>query len=411
MPAVAPVQLTREEEVAFQEELIAGYSEASFFPRLHKAWYSADDMIERMRLRQQVCMEVQAPVLGRYGFEPSPKGVAQSAHYLGKSRDPEILFNNLLLTWMCKPDDQVATLRPSSFIPHAAPEEHGYRVAVTGLGDDAAICGIERCRGQMALAHQRLYKPVYPGVNQDQWMKALGSEGIRKDLEKGTIVLHAALEASGAVVGYISCSCFYSDAGSPAGESEEGPYAKINHISVLPDHQCHGVGRLLFDELLQHLHHVSPSVTNDLRLNVVELNGRAQAWYRRLGFFVVQLWMRRLNSGSFSVPVAFMQMQRRGADAGDDPGSPPQPWERFFGSELRHYKAAVMHDSAPPTLLMSLTCGHLEHFPLADITSFDVTTGLHTLGDGRTVDLTMKFVCGRVQFDQPLHTILTTHIR
>jgi len=186
-----------------------------------------------------------------------------------------------------------------------AVKERSCKVRVTCLEDAGAVNGVERVQGALAGAHQALYKPIYPQLEQEQWFRVLGCDSVQESLESGVLILHAEMP-DGQVSGYISCTCHY-DASHAAGGEEDGPYAKVNHVAVLPQQRGCGIGRMLFEELVLHLSIASPSVASDLRLRVVERNTFAIEWYERLGFSET----KRLSTAIGSSPVVFVEMQRK----------------------------------------------------------------------------------------------------
>jgi len=200
----------------------------------------------------------------------------------------------------------------------------GYRIRVTAEDDFIAISGIARCQGGLAGAHQALYRPVFPDLEQEQWFGVLGfRESIQESLGRGVLILHAEATDIGQVVGYISCTCNYGDGGGQTdgfkahgGQEKDSPFARINHVVVLPEHRGRGVGRMLFGELLGHLQCACASVARDLRLSVVELNDHARSWYQRLGFVEVDEWKMFPNNHA----VTFVEMQRDGHELDDAAG-------------------------------------------------------------------------------------------
>jgi len=415
-----------------QHELISGFATEQFQRKLHAGWCAAGDQIERLRWKQQVCLEVQGPVISQYGFESSRRGVVASTQaFTPLAADKEILWHNDIISWLVDPDLQaqfpggpvpmipgtnytnlgrrafqgmvsqdrhdpkgtsghdarllgswlfcssrtwerlavsmtdwgelrvdlplegrwecafgilkrssdnwyeanLKTCRGSTgitlgvtFIEECdvlrcsskelgnewGPEQMaykagGYKVKVTELDDDRAIAGVARCQGALAGAHQALYKPRCPKLEQEQWFGVMGfRDGIQDAMESGVLILHAEATDTGEIVGYISCGCTYSDEG--VGKHDGGPHAQIHHITVLPEHRGRGAGRMLFGELLCHLREASPSVTADLRISVVELNAEVIAWYRRLGFVEVEDWTVYPNN----YPVRFINMRLQG---------------------------------------------------------------------------------------------------
>uniref|UniRef100_A0A7S4VJ77 Casein kinase I n=1 Tax=Alexandrium monilatum TaxID=311494 RepID=A0A7S4VJ77_9DINO len=105
------VPLTRDQAFAMQEELIAGFSEEAFRRKLGARWKAAgNDMVLQARARQEVCLEVQGPIITKFGFEASRKGAAMSVLALQApelEQDAEITARNLLLGRLADPSKRV----------------------------------------------------------------------------------------------------------------------------------------------------------------------------------------------------------------------------------------------------------------------------------------------------------------
>jgi len=349
-----------------------------------------------------------------------------------------VASNNELLRWLqaCEPQTENADL------PAVSPRQpHGYRVKVTDPYDEQAVRRLERLRGSLACAHQDLYRNIYPGLQQQEWMSAIGRDSMVEYVKtEGIVVLHAETLDTGEVVGYVSCqvtsedpddSSSSSNGNTPrpetravdfdslgdldargrAAQSAEagergvgefsGPSVTIGHIAVLEEHRGRGIGSFLFEGLLGHLRETVPSAAVDLRINVVELNDRAVEWYRRLGFVTVDLWTRRFSFRSGLVPVVFLTMQRR-----ED--GPCATWSRFFSADARGSRLVLFPEGSPKDFLRGAARRAWPKLPLAAVGVFDPADGLHELADGRTVDLTQAFVQGRVFFEKPLHTVVSS---
>lgn len=96
--------------MALQEELIAGFSKVRFQQKLHAAWRAAgDDNFKQLQARQNVCLPVQIPVVAKFGFEASRKGVALSVNAYSAvelAADPEIAKRNHMLKVLVTPPMQ-----------------------------------------------------------------------------------------------------------------------------------------------------------------------------------------------------------------------------------------------------------------------------------------------------------------
>uniref|UniRef100_A0A7S1QK57 N-acetyltransferase domain-containing protein n=1 Tax=Alexandrium catenella TaxID=2925 RepID=A0A7S1QK57_ALECA len=337
-PALHPDGRMKEDATAdLQEALIAQYRTEDFQKKLYAGWHSTDDLTERHRWRQEISMDVQQYTLPQYGFEGSRRGVFASgiscncSHY--PHRGEEIMVNGQLMEWLVNPDRQEASVDPENctmanwvYVPPPKEGESscGYEVSLTRQDDENAIFHIAQMQGVLAGAHQAMYRDVYPEVNALQWFSVLGiNKSSREAVESGAIIYHARTQDTGAMAGYISCSCSYGGAcASSAADGEESPeeskpHGVINHIVVLDQHRGHGVGKMLFRELLDHLAEACPSVGNDLRISVAVRNGRAKEWYERLGFAPMATWEGHLGSPRHT--VEFLKLQRkRDEEAFDD---------------------------------------------------------------------------------------------
>lgn len=304
LPVAATVEL--------QEELMAEYAKEEFQMRLYAGWYATDELVEKHKWRQMVCGEVQYRILPQYGFEASRTGVWASmkavqtpAHHASEEGGR----NYRIMEWLVNPDVQQSgcpfELLPTNYhyIPSPLEGERpdsGYSVHLTDLDDEHAIVGVARCQGALAGAHQALYRSLYPDMEQTSWFPVLGCSGVRDALERGVIVYHALSADTRFVAGFISCTCNYS------GTEGEKPHAKINNLVVLSQHRGHGVGKMLWDELMAHLSEACPSVAVDLRISVAESNSRAKEWYGRLGFVPHREWTATPSGKK----VVFLDMRR-----------------------------------------------------------------------------------------------------
>lgn len=116
--------MTGEQVVEMEEALMLAYKKKEFQDALHKAWKgAAGNTMEQMKKRQELTLPIQIPIITKYGFEGSKKGVAQSTAAVQGVPDqtPEMLRNHQVLMWLCDPEEQKA--RPD-FVPDAeVPED------------------------------------------------------------------------------------------------------------------------------------------------------------------------------------------------------------------------------------------------------------------------------------------------
>lgn len=341
-PALYPDGRMKEDATAeLQEALIAEYKTEDFQKKLYAGWHATDDLMERHKWRQEVSMEVQRHILPQYGFEGSRRGVFASGISCNCSvysrRAEEIMNSGRLMEWLVNPDRQEASVDPdfcsmTNWIYVPPPKEgeqpaSGYEISLTSEDDADAVFHIAQMQGVLAGAHQAMYKDVFPDANALQWFGVLGiNRSCSEAVESGSIIYHARTKDTGVIAGYISCSCNYGGGGGggarssarEAGDEEaledDKPHGVVNHIIVLDQHRGHGVGKMLFHELLEHLAEACPSISNDLRISVAERNWRAKEWYERLGFSPVSTWQADLGAPGHS--VTFLKLQRT-LDGGD----------------------------------------------------------------------------------------------
>ena len=97
--------LTREQALALEDELIKAYSDEQFQRKLHAAWDAAgDDLMRQGRARQEVCFEVQARIIMKYGFEATKLGVNRSvAAFAPYNREPEFAERSAWLSFLVNP--------------------------------------------------------------------------------------------------------------------------------------------------------------------------------------------------------------------------------------------------------------------------------------------------------------------
>eukprot|EP00930_Biecheleria_cincta_P096253 TRINITY_DN88127_c0_g1_i1.p1 TRINITY_DN88127_c0_g1~~TRINITY_DN88127_c0_g1_i1.p1 ORF type:complete len:215 (+),score=31.24 TRINITY_DN88127_c0_g1_i1:28-645(+) len=68
-------QLDLDDALEMTLELIEGFRDPDFQRRLHEAWdATAGNQIEWLKARQPICLEVQGPIIRKYGFEPTRRG-------------------------------------------------------------------------------------------------------------------------------------------------------------------------------------------------------------------------------------------------------------------------------------------------------------------------------------------------
>jgi len=269
----------------------------------------------------------------------------------------------------------------------AAPQS--YAVLATGVkAGEAVIFGLNRCQDALAQHHEELYLSSYPALNSHRWLSLLCCGRLREYIQHGIIVLRAVEISTGEVVGYLSYSRAPADP-----EKGSHAFAKINHLVVLPEHRGQGVGAQLFKVFSQHMEarplmgsSAAQAAIDDVRIIAAELNKDAIAWYRRLGFVVGHLHVTCHDEGR----VCYVAM-RRCTGIGRVEGEAQAPPNRLFGPEVCNERVTL----APEQGAMQLVQG------------YDSESGLHLLAGGSWVDLTAAFVEGRLEFERPLHDIIS----
>mmetsp|Transcript_56029 Transcript_56029/g.126427 ORF Transcript_56029/g.126427 Transcript_56029/m.126427 type:complete len:223 (+) Transcript_56029:48-716(+) len=103
-----PPKLAKKDAISIQDTLILEYSNDDFQDRLHAAWRAAgDDEVKWVKARQDLCLPIQEPVVSRFGFESSRKGVSQTnAACQALNDDPEVAARNAKLTELVSPNLQ-----------------------------------------------------------------------------------------------------------------------------------------------------------------------------------------------------------------------------------------------------------------------------------------------------------------
>mmetsp|Transcript_98165 Transcript_98165/g.302662 ORF Transcript_98165/g.302662 Transcript_98165/m.302662 type:complete len:522 (+) Transcript_98165:54-1619(+) len=156
----AKVKLTREQLLALEDELIIEYQKDEFQKRLHEIWgAAADDELSKVAARQEACLPVQLPILERYGFERSRKGLAESVYaYSGYPiMDPDnvdFFERSRILTWLVSPAEQWHTPKPYVPLPlwSAMPSSSGSKEAEDGLGSSILSVVARHLSGEVVAA-------------------------------------------------------------------------------------------------------------------------------------------------------------------------------------------------------------------------------------------------------------------
>lgn len=105
----APVFLTADQILEMQGLLMAEYKKAEFQAKLHRAWKEVgSDELARAKVQQALCHRVQLPIITKFGFEASEKGLAQMSKAAGATEHtPIMLGNQRTLKWLLDPEMQL----------------------------------------------------------------------------------------------------------------------------------------------------------------------------------------------------------------------------------------------------------------------------------------------------------------
>jgi len=210
-PKPPPPQLTSEQAHGILDELMPTFISKDFQRRMRTLWESTPEYMEKVRLRQELCLEVQGPVISKYGFKPTAAGVSKSSAQTMKlmPKDPQLSVKGHLNNWLvahfeypCKSWDLEGRHSDEHWLQQT---RMGYRVAVATPDDADLMRGLERVRGVMVEAHQALYEPFFPGIRPNEWLEVLGPETVKKSLESGVVMMYAQSLTTGEIAGYISC--------------------------------------------------------------------------------------------------------------------------------------------------------------------------------------------------------------
>mmetsp|Transcript_9342 Transcript_9342/g.18802 ORF Transcript_9342/g.18802 Transcript_9342/m.18802 type:complete len:513 (-) Transcript_9342:155-1693(-) len=208
-----PQQLTREQAHGILDEVLPQFNSKDFQRKMRELWDSTPDYFEKVKLRQELCLEIQGPVIAKYGYKATPAGVSKSSSQIMKlmSQDPYLSVKGVLNNWLVSHLEHTGDKRVDLEGRHT--DEYWlhltrahYKVSVTSPDDAGTLRALEKVRGAMVETHQALYEPFYPGIRPNEWLEVLGPETIKKSLESGIVMLHAELAETGEVVGYISCT-------------------------------------------------------------------------------------------------------------------------------------------------------------------------------------------------------------
>ncbi|CAE7246126.1 unnamed protein product [Symbiodinium sp. KB8] len=73
------VKLTRQQAIMMHDDLLEVYMDEGFQRKLEAAWNAAGDKrAQQQKAKREVCLPLQMPIVAKYGFEPTEKGVFAS---------------------------------------------------------------------------------------------------------------------------------------------------------------------------------------------------------------------------------------------------------------------------------------------------------------------------------------------
>lgn len=91
-----------------QDMLIEEYKKEEFQDKLHEAWAAAGaDELKQLKARQEVCLPIQGPIIQKFGFEPTRKGVSQSVTaFKPFNYHPDVTDRNMTMQYLVNPPQQ-----------------------------------------------------------------------------------------------------------------------------------------------------------------------------------------------------------------------------------------------------------------------------------------------------------------
>mmetsp|Transcript_130148 Transcript_130148/g.324496 ORF Transcript_130148/g.324496 Transcript_130148/m.324496 type:complete len:222 (+) Transcript_130148:55-720(+) len=117
---IVPV-LTVDQGRGMLSDFLEAYKASDFQLKLHLATKAAaGDPVEEIKARQELCLPIQLPILEKYGFEPSKKGLRDSiaaTTALGSQYTDDMNRMHFQLQWIINPNLQEAN---PGFVPDAA---------------------------------------------------------------------------------------------------------------------------------------------------------------------------------------------------------------------------------------------------------------------------------------------------
>mmetsp|Transcript_17913 Transcript_17913/g.37225 ORF Transcript_17913/g.37225 Transcript_17913/m.37225 type:complete len:263 (+) Transcript_17913:47-835(+) len=158
------VKLTQDEATDLQKQLIRGYKQAEFQVKLRDEWRQAgNDPRAQRRAVQEVCLDVQLPVIVQFGFGESRTGVNQSILAVAEvPQTEELEEDRRVIAWLLDPSLQ---REEPDFVPDALVPKHAHTNLraedVRKKGSRWVVVGGEQGRGILVRKGEDLDSAAY----------------------------------------------------------------------------------------------------------------------------------------------------------------------------------------------------------------------------------------------------------
>jgi len=199
--------MTGEQVLEMERALMEQYKKAEFQDKLHEAWKAAaGDTMEQMKKRQELCLPIQIPIVTKYGFEGTKKGVAQSTAAVQAVPDQteEMLRNHQVLMWLTDPEEQK---QKPDFVPDAEvpefirpPKPKVYLEDLLARGSPWVVVGGGDKGGILVRKGEALDSPFY------HFRLATGARLVAESDVKGKRLHYRKLTGDGPDFGWVSIS-------------------------------------------------------------------------------------------------------------------------------------------------------------------------------------------------------------
>jgi len=302
-------------------------------------------------------------------------------------------------------------------------------VCALELEDVPGFLGLQ---DQLVEHHVRLTQLIYPKVCFRDWQLCIQGNpdvvdnpcGRQRQLERivrgdwptRLHVLKAVCHPYGckpSLVGYIMYEV-HGGPGRPRArgvQRQEAPWVHVLQVFVKPAHRCSGCGGLLFQGMLARL---SPQERINIKLEVLDLNSLAIAWYRSLGFATHALTSKFLGDRQSAQVVVYQGMLCCRVNEVNLATSAGLPEQETSSKNPEQHLAVPSLSSASPVLFKNEVLQEkvLIYFPdrpgqhEVRIVGYDRFSKWHFIGlsleNGEVrkekIDLSQLYRDGRVQF-------------